>query len=78
MYCTTIHSVGVGDCFNAVLFGFDSYNDDLEKKLKLSSLIACTYAETMLYDKFKSMVCSILESREEALTLNGRSYTSKT
>jgi len=69
-YVPTMHSVGVGDVYNAV-FMSRFFENDFEKKMRLSSLCAARYAETMSYEKFESNVQLVLKNIEELVTLEG-------
>ena len=69
-YVPTMHSVGVGDVYNAIFIS-DYFEDDFEKNMRLSSLCAARYAETMSFDKFMKNVEVLLKNIEEMITLEG-------
>lgn len=52
----TVHSVGVGDCFNATFINMLSLDDDLEYCMRFASYIASFYASTFDYDDYLSLV----------------------
>ncbi|MBZ6489539.1 7-cyano-7-deazaguanine synthase [Priestia aryabhattai] len=51
----TVHSVGVGDCFNAVFLS-ESYKKPAESALKIASYISMLYASTFVFEEFKELV----------------------
>lgn len=51
----TVHSVGVGDCFNAI-FLTQRNTKEYNLSLKIASYIAMTYASTLNYEKFKGLI----------------------
>lgn len=51
----TVHSVGVGDCFNAI-FLMQKNTKEHNLSLKIASYIAMTYASTLEYKKFKNLI----------------------
>lgn len=66
----TVHSVGIGDCFDVILIAlFDS--NSRANSLKLASMIASEYAATTYPDNFKDNVNKILSSKEAFLNLQG-------
>lgn len=69
-YVPTMHSVGVGDAYNSVFISH-YFELDHEKRMRLASLCAARYAETMCYDKFESNVSVILKDMDELITLKG-------
>ncbi len=69
-YVDTSHSVGVGDAYNSVFIS-DFYPQDIEKRMRLSSLIASKYAATMDFEIFKSNVEDILQKTDEFIELKG-------
>lgn len=69
-YVPTMHSVGVGDVYNSVFISC-FFETNLEKKMRLSSLCAARYAETMCFEKFESNVQLVLKNIEESITLEG-------
>ncbi|BDG48791.1 PfkB family carbohydrate kinase [Parageobacillus sp. KH3-4] len=54
----TVHSVGVGDCFNAAFLSQKSQRTE-EAALKIASYIAMLYASTFVFDEFKELVSSL-------------------
>lgn len=69
-YVPTMHSVGVGDVYNSIFIS-NLFEDDLNKRMRFSSLCAAKYAETMSFDKFKKNVQLLLNNIEEFLLLEG-------
>jgi len=69
-YVPTMHSVGVGDIYNAVFIS-DLINRDTEKNMRLASQCAARYAETMLYEKFQVNVQAVLGNLEQMIGLEG-------
>lgn len=69
-YVPTMHSVGVGDVYNAVFIS-DLFENDVEKKMRLASLSAAKYAETMCYERFETNVQLVLKNIDEMITLEG-------
>ncbi|EJR12449.1 7-cyano-7-deazaguanine synthase [Bacillus cereus] len=51
----TIHSVGVGDCFNAIFLSVKKERS-IESALKIASYVAMLYASTMDFEEFKELV----------------------
>ena len=69
---TISHSIGVGDCFDAIYCSLFDNNYSDEKSLKYASLIASEYAATSFPEDFKAAVqawCKI--SCEEIYSLKG-------
>lgn len=54
----TIHSVGIGDVFDAVFIS-DTVENTFEKRLQMASLCAAKYAETMKQQGFEDSICFI-------------------
>lgn len=70
-YNTTImHSVGVGDVYNTI-FVSDFFEQSVEKRMKLASLCASKYAETMSFDRFASNFRIVLENIDEMIAMKG-------
>ena len=69
-YIPIVHSVGVGDCFNAVFIGYNRTMIDNEKRLKLSAMFSSLYASTLDHRHFKQAANSIL-SKSELVKLDG-------
>ena len=69
-YVPTMHSVGVGDVFNSVFISC-YFEDSFDRNMRLSSLCAARYAETMSYEKFENNVQLILNNIEDFITLDG-------
>lgn len=69
---SVIHSVGVGDVFDAIYVTSHFLGDDLQKKMVLSSWIAAEYAVTTFPDDFKKGVSRVLKSDiNELVKLSG-------
>mgnify|MGYP000870263491 CR=1 FL=1 len=60
----TKHSVGVGDVFNAIFIS-KVLNEDVENRMRLASLCAAKYAETMSFNKFAKNTKLILDNIDE-------------
>lgn len=61
-YCVnTVHSVGVGDVFDAIYIT-NTGNKDISYKMKYSSICAAKYAETFDFNEFKENVSNIAEN----------------
>jgi nucleoside 2-deoxyribosyltransferase len=69
-YVPTMHSVGVGDVYNAV-FVSQILDDDIEKRMRLAALCAAKYAETMSFCKFAENTKLILDNIDELIDLQG-------
>lgn len=69
-YIPTMHSVGVGDVYNAIFISY-FFIDDIERKMRFASHCAARYAETMSYEKFEYTVKVVLENIDEMLYLEG-------
>lgn len=69
-YVPTMHSVGVGDVYNAIFIS-KLINRDPEKNMRMASQCAARYAETMLYEKFQSNVQAVLGNLEQMINLEG-------
>lgn len=54
----TKHSVGVGDCFNAVFISLGDVLDTYSDTLRLAAYISSLYASTWIHDYFHSYVSS--------------------
>ena len=54
----TVHSVGVGDCFNAVFLS-QKRQSKQEPALKIASYIAMLYASTLSFDTFKDLISNL-------------------
>jgi len=54
-YVPTMHSVGVGDVYNAIFISA-IYGTDITKRMRFAALCAAKYAETMSYDKYQENV----------------------
>lgn len=63
----TIHSVGVGDCYNSVFIS--SIFDDNLLNMKLASIISGIYASTFSFDNFLYNVNQVLQNKEIFLSL---------
>jgi hypothetical protein len=50
-YVPSMHSVGVGDVYNAVFIS-NMFGTDIAKRMRLAALCAAKYAETMSYEKY--------------------------
>lgn len=66
----TAHSVGVGDCFNAVFISMKE-QFGIETSLKMASYISAIYASTWSHDEFASLSASVLDSVEEIKEMQG-------
>jgi len=66
----TIHSVGVGDVYDA-FFISTCFEDDIHKRMKFSSLCAAKYAETVDFDFFAENVRLIFDHFDELCDLSG-------
>lgn len=64
----TAHSVGVGDCFNAV---FLTSNENISTSLKLASYVASWYASTFHHDTFVENTKNLFELSYEISQLSG-------
>lgn len=64
----TVHSVGVGDCFNALFLTFE---DNLNNSMKIASYAASWYASTYDHKIFASNVESLKELKEQIIELPG-------
>lgn len=66
----TLHSVGVGDVYNAV---FICYDEELgiEKSLRLSSRISALYAKTLDFSEFTTSVKGVISNLEDTFCLHG-------
>ena len=70
-YCVpTVHSVGVGDVYDAAFISFVKENS-IEKRMRFAALCASRYAETMDYDSFMSRVKVIQQNFDELSMLQG-------
>jgi sugar/nucleoside kinase (ribokinase family) len=66
----TMHSVGVGDVFDACFVGYlDNY--DIQNRMKLASYCAAQYAATLSFECFQESVQSICGHEKEILSLQG-------
>lgn len=54
----TVHSVGVGDCFNAVFLTQQSQRTN-GSALKIASYIAMIYASTLVFEEFKGLISNL-------------------
>ncbi|AXN41032.1 7-cyano-7-deazaguanine synthase [Peribacillus butanolivorans] len=54
----TVHSVGVGDCFNAVFLSLQSQRTN-GSALKIASYIAMIYASTFVFEEFKDLISNL-------------------
>jgi queuosine biosynthesis protein QueC len=54
----TMHSVGVGDCFNAVFLSQQNERTN-GSALKIASYIAMIYASTFAFDEFKDLISNL-------------------
>ena len=75
-YVPEMHSVGVGDVYDAIfisdLLQYDKTEEtDIESQMALASLCAAKYAETMDFERFKLNAQQILENIEDLKTLKG-------
>jgi len=66
----TMHSVGVGDVYNAIFIS-SLFINDIEKKMRLASLCAAKYAGTMSFERFKNDVELIINHFEDFANLEG-------
>lgn len=71
-YVNTMHSVGVGDVYNAV-FVSSIFDDDIRKKMSIASHIAAGYASTFDYEIFKEKTKIIIENKNDFCLLKGYS-----
>ncbi|TEB09363.1 nucleoside 2-deoxyribosyltransferase [Pelotomaculum propionicicum] len=69
-YVPIMHSVGVGDVYNAV-FVSQILDNDIEKRMRLAALCAAKYAETMSFDKFSENTKLMLDNIDELAALQG-------
>lgn len=69
-YVPTMHSVGVGDVYNAVFIS-EVLGSDIEKNLRFAAFCAAKYAETMSYEGFKQNIDVMLDNPEEFIGLAG-------
>ncbi len=69
-YVPTMHSVGVGDVFNAIFIS-TSISPDMDKRMRLASLCAAKYAETMSYEKYQENALLIYKNIDELTGLVG-------
>ena len=68
-YCVkTMHSVGVGDVYDAIFIS-TLFGDNINKRMSLSALCAARYAETMDYVKFKENAQLMLNNIDELASL---------
>ena len=66
----TMHSVGVGDVYNAIYIS--SYEDNnIPENIKLASYIASKYTETFCFTKFKQNVSLVLGNKDMYMSLQG-------
>lgn len=65
-----MHSVGVGDVFNSIFIS-TILESDLAKRMRLASLCAAKYAETMCYTKFKENAQLVRTHLDELSELEG-------
>jgi queuosine biosynthesis protein QueC len=54
----TVHSVGVGDCFNAVFLSQQGQKTN-GSALKIASYIAMIYASTLVFEEFKDFILNL-------------------
>jgi hypothetical protein len=66
----TMHSVGVGDVYNAIYVAAP-LGDAPEKNMRLASHCAALYASTMSFDLFKELTATLLENAADFLALDG-------
>lgn len=69
-YVPTMHSVGVGDVYNAVFIS-NYLGGKVEEAMRLASMCAAKYAETLDFEKFQSNVSIIFKDINEVLKLEG-------
>lgn len=69
-YVPTMHSVGVGDVYNAI-FVSSLFDGDIGKRMRLAAICAAKYAETMSFDKFKENALLMSENIDELSDLRG-------
>ncbi|MGD7045865.1 7-cyano-7-deazaguanine synthase [Jeotgalibacillus proteolyticus] len=62
----TVHSVGVGDCFNAIYLSQQGQRT-YESALKVASYIAMIYASTLVFEQFEELVTNLDLSEIENL-----------
>lgn len=75
-YVPEMHSVGVGDVYDAVFISRllkrnKTEGTDIEPRMALASLCAAKYAETMDFDRFKQNAQQVLENIVDLKTLKG-------
>ena len=68
-YIPTMHSVGVGDVYNAV-FIYDFFRN-IKTKMKIAALCAAKYAETLDFKRFNEDVKNIINNPDDFITLKG-------
>ena len=66
----TMHSVGVGDVYNAVFIS-NLFDNDLNWKMQFAAICAAKYAETMSYERFRVNTQLMLGDAKEISTLQG-------
>jgi nucleoside 2-deoxyribosyltransferase len=66
----TVHSVGVGDCYNSVFLKTRYQQDNIRFALKQAAYSASLYASTWIHDEFKELI-NFLPNKEELLSLSG-------
>ena len=69
-YVPEMHSVGVGDVYDAAFISC-LFKDETKKQMTFASLCAAKYAETMAFDRFEKHVQLIYENIDEWKTLKG-------
>jgi nucleoside 2-deoxyribosyltransferase len=64
----TIHSVGVGDCFNSIFLNEYYQGIDIKLALTKASFGASLYASTLIHDEFVKLVKAYLSLNEEDIS----------
>lgn len=67
---STIHSVGVGDCFNCIFIG-NKNKLTVEGALKLASFCSSIYASTWEHEQFTMLVKSLMSNNNSLSELKG-------
>jgi nucleoside 2-deoxyribosyltransferase len=67
---TTVHSVGVGDCFNCIFVGY-RYIFTTENALKLASYCSSIYASTWAHNEFSILIKNFMVSMNILTELKG-------
>ncbi len=75
-YVPEMHSVGVGDVYDAIFISHllkcdNAEETDIKLRMAFASLCAAKYAETMDFDRFKQNAQQVLENIADLKTLKG-------